>query len=85
MSGDLPRADDTAPAGTVTERWWQRSAFKATVGTVVGLWLPILGVWIEGAEVSRAALSAATVGSVTSILVGFGVIGSDKPGLRRLP
>ncbi len=37
MTGDAPRADEPStqpPPGTVKERWFERSAFKAAVATV---------------------------------------------------
>ena len=85
MTDTPPRADEPAPPppGTVSERWWQRSAFKAMLATVTGLWLPILDSYIQGAVLSRAALAASTTGSIVALLAALGVMGVDRGGLRR--
>ena len=74
---------DVPPPVLVEERWWERSAVKASIGTIVGMWLPVISTLIEVGTASRTALSAAVTGTIVAALSAWGVVVTDRAGYRR--
>ncbi len=71
------------PPGTTKERFWQRSAFKSTVGAVVLFWLPTVRLLIVGGPMDLDLIADSTESSILAILAWAGVTSLDRNGLRK--